>query len=143
MLRRNKKASRALADQRPTSERQPSAHLEDALGACSRGDLSVVARREACGGVGETHQVEDIRGLAAELEHNPTLELNVAEEPHVDIFEPRPIEAVAAHVAVRATGPDAPCDAGPIGSKSCRIEPLTGHAVGGANPAAVWAEHGD
>jgi hypothetical protein len=63
----------------PSLERQPAAHLEDALGACSRGDLSVGARREGCGGVGETHYVEDIGGLAAELEHNPTLELNVAE----------------------------------------------------------------
>jgi hypothetical protein len=43
------------------------------------------------------------------------LELNVAEEAHVEILETGPKEAVAAYVAVRATGADAACHAGPVG----------------------------
>ena len=84
-----------------TLEREPAAHLDDALGACSRGDLAIVARPEVCGGVAEAHQVEDIGGLAAQLEHDSTLELNVAEEPHIDIFEPGTKQAIAADIAVR------------------------------------------
>ena len=110
--------------------------------ACRRGDLSVVARREACGGVVETHPVEDIGGLAAKLEHHSPLELNVAEEPQIDIPEPRPIEAAAAYVAVRAIGADAPSHAGPVRCVGCRIKPLGQHAVVGANPAAVRVKHG-
>jgi len=123
-------------------EGQTASHLQDALGAGSRRDLAIVARREGSGGVGETYQVEDIGGFAAELEHHSTLELNVAEKSHIDIPEPRSIESVAAYVAVRATGPDTPCHTGPISCEGCRIEPCTRYTVGGANPAAVRVKFG-
>ena len=41
-------------------EGQTPAYLNDALRSRSRGDLGIVARPEVCGGVRETHQVEDI-----------------------------------------------------------------------------------
>jgi hypothetical protein len=76
---------------------------------------------------------------------HPALELDVAEDPHVEIFETGAKEGVAAYVAVRATGADAACHAGPVMSESCRIEPR-GHLVRpgrrGANAAAVMVEHG-
>jgi len=70
----------ALRLRRFDLERQPTSHLQDALGARRRGDLAIVARREACSGVWEAHQVEDIGGLAAELEDHSMLEVDVFED---------------------------------------------------------------
>src|SRR5580704_10987545 len=77
------------------------------------------------------------------------LELRGVKETHVDIFEARPIQRIAAYVAVRATGADAAGHAGPVVSERCTcdsgcnvIEPRSRYAVGGANSAAVRAEYG-
>jgi hypothetical protein len=48
-------------------EGQAPSQLDNALRARRGGDLAVGARREACGGVRETHDIEDIRGLRAKL----------------------------------------------------------------------------
>jgi hypothetical protein len=48
-------------------EGQPASQLDNALRARRGGDLAVGARREACGGVRETYDIEDIRGLRAKL----------------------------------------------------------------------------
>ena len=135
-------------------EGEASAHLEDALGACGRGDLAEVTvvvvatyrgRRAACSGVGEVDPVQEVGGLAAELEYNSALQFDVAEKAHVELFETGPKEAVAAYVAVRAAWADAACQAGPVGCVSCRIKPRS-HLVrpgpGGANAAAIVGEHG-
>ena len=121
-------------------ERKPPAYLDDTLGARRRRDLAIVGRCEACGGVRETHEVEDIGGLAAELEDNSMLELDVVKETKVDIFESGSIQGVAAYVAVRATRADAPGHARPVIHVCCRVEPFTGRAVRGTYPAAVSVE---
>ena len=77
--------------QREGLEGEPAAELDDARGACRTGDLAIVARRKVGCGVVETHNVEDIGSLTAELELDSMLEPNVAEDPQVDIAEPRPI----------------------------------------------------
>ena len=71
-------------------EGQPASHLYDALRARRRGDLAKVGRRRSrawgcrystCCGVRETHEVLEVRGLAAELEGNSMLEGNGFVEP--------------------------------------------------------------
>jgi len=124
------------------SEGQTTADLDDALRACGRGDLGVVARSKICGGVGETDQVEDVGSFAAELEHDTALELDVAEDAHVDILEPGAVQVVAAGASIRATRPGSSCHAGTIGNEGCLIEPFARDAVGGANSATVRIELG-
>src|ERR1700677_267680 len=64
-------------------EGQPGTHLDDALRAGRRGDFAIVGGREASGGVGEAYKVEDIGGLAAELEFHSMLELRGVKQTHV------------------------------------------------------------
>jgi hypothetical protein len=76
------------------------------------------------------------------LEDDSTLEGDVAEQPQIDIAEPRTDQGVATHVAIGAARANAPGDAGTVGREGSRIEPRRQHTVGGANPAAVGIEHG-
>ena len=118
-------------------EVQPAPYLNDALGARGRGDLAKVGRGVAASGVRETHHIEDIGDLAAELEFHSMLELRGVKETQVDISEPWPIQGVAAYVAVRAAGANATQDTGSIGRVCCLVEPLIQLTADGADTAAV------
>src|SRR5208337_1577606 len=115
------------------SKGQPRTHLNEA-GSGSGRDLAVQTRRQVRGWCAETHHVECIGGLAAQLQRESFSKVDVAQDPHVNIAIPRPNKIIARRVAICAALTNA--KAGAVVGKRRSVEPLGGRFCA----ASVWTE---